>query len=84
MEQIVTAIVRRELAALKAPVTARAIRIRKGVEIKDLAIKSGISATTIAKLERGGIEIPRIQTLNKLADALGVGREEYRGAAITK
>lgn len=41
---------------------------------KELAEKSGITETTISRLENG--EPARIDTIAKLADALGISREQ--------
>ena len=37
-----------------------------------LAQKAGISYNTLIKIERGGIKNPKIETVIKLAEALGV------------
>lgn len=48
------------------------IRKEKGWSQEKLAVESGISYNTIIKIERGGIENPKIATVIKLANALGV------------
>ncbi len=48
------------------------IRRKKGFTRKTLSIKSGISTSTIGLIEWGMSENPKIATLKKLADALGV------------
>jgi transcriptional regulator with XRE-family HTH domain len=46
------------------------IRLDKGLSLKDLSVKSGISAAAIHKIESNGI-IPTITTMMKISDALG-------------
>ena len=48
------------------------LRKQKGWSQEKLAVESGISYNTIIKIERGGIKNPKIETVIKLADALGV------------
>jgi len=48
------------------------IRKQKGWSQEKLAVESGISYNTIIKIERGGIKNPKIETVIKLAGALGV------------
>lgn len=48
------------------------IRKEKGWSQEKLAVESGISYNTIIKIERGGIKNPKIETVIKLAGALGV------------
>jgi DNA-binding phage protein len=47
------------------------------------ATVSGISYNTLIKLERGGILNPKIETVIKLAEALGVGLDELVGRKPT-
>jgi len=58
------------------------LRLEKGLSLKDLSVKSGISAAAIHKIESNGI-IPTITTMMKISDALGKGVsyfiEERRG-----
>ena len=54
-------------------------RKEKGWSQEKLAVESGISYNTIIKIERGGIENPKIATVIKLADALGVTIDEMAG-----
>lgn len=49
----------------------RRIRKSKGIFIKDLSAKSGISLTSIHYIE-SGVNSPTVKTLEKLAAALGV------------
>lgn len=46
------------------------LRVEKGLSLKDLSEKSGISAAGIHKIESNGI-IPTITTMMKISDALG-------------
>lgn len=48
------------------------IRKQKGWSQEKLAVESEISYNTIIKIERGGIKNPKIETVIKLAKALGV------------
>jgi transcriptional regulator with XRE-family HTH domain len=49
----------------------RELRDREGVSQDNLARESGIHSTSIGRIERGGRE-PRLTTILKLADGLGV------------
>ena len=46
------------------------IRLDRGLSLKELSVKSGISAAAIHKIESNGI-IPTITTMMKISDALG-------------
>jgi transcriptional regulator with XRE-family HTH domain len=48
------------------------LRKEKGWSQERLAQKAGISYNTLIKIERGGIKNPKIETVIKLASALGV------------
>jgi len=48
------------------------LRNKKGWSQEKLAREAGISYNTLIKIERGGIKNPRLETLIKLARALGV------------
>lgn len=48
------------------------LRKERGWSQEKLAVESGISYNTIIKIERGGIENPKIETVIKLAKALNV------------
>ena len=50
-------------------------RQSKGISLRNLAEKSHVHYTTIARIEAGHLN-PTIKTLNKLAKALGVNIEE--------
>ncbi len=43
---------------------------------EQLASRAGMAATSIVRLENGEVERPRISTLTKLADALGIDPKE--------
>jgi transcriptional regulator with XRE-family HTH domain len=47
-------------------------RRRAGLTQAELAEKSGVSLPTIARIEAGYIEAPRVSTLRKLARGLGL------------
>jgi len=55
------------------------LRKQKGWSQEKLAVESGISYNTLIKIERGGIENPKIETVIKLADALRVSIDELVG-----
>jgi len=55
------------------------IRKQKDWSQEKLAVESGISYNTIIKIERGGIKNPKIETVIKLANALGVSIDELVG-----
>ncbi len=48
------------------------LRKEKGFTQEGLARKADISYHTLLKIESGGIKNPRIETVVKLADSLGV------------
>ena len=66
----------RENMYLKNLVTNRK---QKNWSQEKLAVESGISYNTIIKIERGGIKNPKIETVIKLADALGITLDELIG-----
>ena len=51
-------------------------RKQKGWSQEKLAVESGMSYNTIIKIERGGIKNPKIETVIKLAKALGVSLDD--------
>ena len=55
------------------------IRKEKGITQEGLARKADISYHTLVKIESGGIENPKIETVIKLADALGVSLDKLVG-----
>jgi len=48
------------------------LREEKGWSREKLAVESGVSYNTIVKIEYGSIKNPKIETVIKLAGALGV------------
>ncbi len=66
LEPITTA----EEQAMSRP-TLRQLRLRKPWTITELAEKSGVALATISDIERGK-KTPRIATIRRLAEALGV------------
>lgn len=55
------------------------LRKQKSWSQEKLAVESGISYNTIIKIERGGIENPKIGTVIKLANTLEVSLDELVG-----
>ena len=49
----------------------RVYRAAKGLSQEDLAEKAGIKRTYVGSIERGEVD-PRLGTVNKIADGLGV------------
>ena len=56
------------------------LRNKKGWSQERLARESGISFHTLIKIERGSIKNPKLQTLIKLARALGVSLDKLVGS----
>lgn len=44
----------------------------RGMTLSELARESGVSKGTISRLERGEIRSPRVETVERVAEALGV------------
>jgi transcriptional regulator with XRE-family HTH domain len=55
-------------------------RNKKGWTREKLAREADVSYHTIIKIERGGIENPKIETVIKLAKALGVSIDRLIGS----
>ncbi|MCX5696812.1 MAG: helix-turn-helix transcriptional regulator [Candidatus Omnitrophica bacterium] len=55
------------------------LRKEKGLTQEGLARKANISYHTLVKLESNGIENPKIETVIKLADALGISVDTLLG-----
>ena len=55
------------------------IRKKKGWSQEKLAREANISYNTLIKIERNGIENPKIETVIKLADALNVTIDDLVG-----
>lgn len=61
------------------------LRTSKGLGVNQLAVKSGVSASQISRFEKGERKDPTLETLKKLASALGVSIsyfEEKNSSAI--
>jgi transcriptional regulator with XRE-family HTH domain len=58
------------------------LRKQKGWSQEKLAVESGISYNTIIKIERDRIKNPKIETVIKLADALGISIDGLLGRKI--
>jgi len=56
------------------------LRKKKGWPQEKLAREANISYHTLVKIERGGIKNPKIETLVKLAKALGVSIDRLVGS----
>ncbi len=57
------------------------IRKEKSWSQEKLSREAGISYNTLIKIERNGIENPKIETVIKLAEALDVSIDELIGRA---
>jgi len=55
------------------------IRKEKGWSQEKLAQESKVSYNTLIKIERNGIENPKIETVIKLANALNISLDELVG-----
>jgi DNA-binding XRE family transcriptional regulator len=55
-------------------------RTRRGLSLRALGVRSGVSYVTIAKIEAGTMS-PTVGTLEKLAAALGIGMRDLFAAA---
>lgn len=53
------------------PYKIREARIENGMTQEELAEKSGVSRATISKLEQGELPSTKVDTLVRLAEALG-------------
>jgi len=53
----------------------RALREKKGMSLRELADKAGVTFATINRIELGKTS-PRFETLEKLAKALGVSSRD--------
>lgn len=83
LQTLVESIVDQRLRAagvVRAAPGPRELRIQRGLEIREVAERSGISAAQISRIERNTIQNPSPQTLNKIARGIGVSENEYRCA----
>ncbi len=59
----------------------RIVRQESRLTQKALAERAGVSSTVVGMIERG-LHQPRLDTLELLADALGIGIDEYIGREV--
>jgi transcriptional regulator with XRE-family HTH domain len=57
------------------------LRTKKGWSQEKLAREAGISYQTLIKIERGYVRNPKLETLIKLAQALGVSIDKLLGSS---
>jgi HAD superfamily hydrolase (TIGR01509 family) len=57
------------------------VRRDNGLTQQELCQKSGLSYSTLAKIERGAIKSPSIFTIQSVASAMGIGLDELLGIA---
>lgn len=69
----------REAASVNVASSLRELREARGISMRTLATKSGLSANALSMIERGKTS-PSVSTLYKLADALGVSITAFFGA----
>jgi transcriptional regulator with XRE-family HTH domain len=68
----------REAASVDVATSLRELREARGISMRALAAKSGLSANALSMIERGKTS-PSVSTLYKLADALGVSITAFFG-----
>jgi transcriptional regulator with XRE-family HTH domain len=68
----------REAASVDVATSLRQLREERGISMRTLATKSGLSANALSMIERGKTS-PSVSTLYKLADALGVSITAFFG-----
>lgn len=73
----------REAASVNVASSLRELREARGISMRTLATKSGLSANALSMIERGKTS-PSVSTLYKLADALGVSITAFFGAETEK
>jgi transcriptional regulator with XRE-family HTH domain len=69
----------REAISVDVAFRLRELREARGISMRTLATKSGLSANALSMIERGRTS-PSVSTLYKLADALGVSITAFFGA----
>jgi len=69
----------REAASVDVASSLRELREARGISMRTLGAKSGLSANALSMIERGKTS-PSVSTLYKLADALGVSITAFFGA----
>jgi len=72
-----------EAASVDVATSLRELREARGISMRTLATKSGLSANALSMIERGKTS-PSVSTLYKLADALGVSITAFFGAETEK
>ncbi len=70
----------REASSVDVASSLRELRESRGISMRTLATKSGLSANALSMIERGKTS-PSVSTLYKLADALGVSITAFFGTA---
>ena len=73
----------REALSVDVATRLRELREARGISMRTLATKSGLSANALSMIERGKTS-PSVSTLYKLADALGVSITAFFGAETDK
>ena len=73
----------REAASVDVASSLRELREARGISMRTLATKSGLSANALSMIERGKTS-PSVSTLYKLADALGVSITAFCGTEAEK
>ena len=73
----------REAASVNVASSLRELREARGISMRALATKSGLSANALSMIERGKTS-PSVSTLYKLADALGVSITAFFGTEAGK
>ena len=57
----------------------KTLRVKYGLNQKELAQQAGVSQSLIAKIEAGKAKNPTFDTLSKLADVFGISMDELTG-----
>jgi len=73
----------REAHSVNVATSLRELREARGISMRALATRSGLSANALSMIERGKTS-PSVSTLYKLADALGVSITAFFGEENTK
>jgi transcriptional regulator with XRE-family HTH domain len=73
----------REAHSVNVAVSLRELREARGISMRALATRSGLSANALSMIERGKTS-PSVSTLYKLADALGVSITAFFGQEDAK
>jgi transcriptional regulator with XRE-family HTH domain len=73
----------REAPSVNVATSLRELREARGMSMRTLATKSGLSANALSMIERGKTS-PSVSTLYKLADALGVSITAFFGTENEK